>query len=410
MSLKRALKQAVITVLALERCSSSEISRRIRCPLNQLLRDTISSIAVKEGDGKDAVWKLSDRSYLQFSRIAELDPFVLKISVEDRDTIIKRAAKAFGRLRLDQQNPAWKKLLPVEDRKNVEWWKAFSQYHLNTDNIKASTPAMKPVSFSSKTGLPKRNEVKKSDKPKSFQAEKANGTPKLAPSSKPVSKKAEKEQKPSASTKTQASSKPKNPSPLSRSSPLNATDLEKDHPVQKKPAASPPSAKRKADGTPNDHTPPKRSRQDPSSAEKSAASSAGPPKRKGADPDSDRSAASTPLKKAKAPSGVGAPAVNGARANGIHAAPRAASGGGGIETPSASASEDSGSPVELTWHQKVKLAQNFKRYYGRYKARHEELSARARKGEAVGEAEEGELWTMHRRLQSMKAKIYGAEG
>jgi len=406
MSFKRALKQAVITVLALDRCSSSEISRRIRCPLNQHLRDTISGMAVKEGDGKDAVWKLSDRSYLQFSRVPELDPFVLKISIEDRDTIVKQAAKAFGRLRLDQQNLAWKKLLPVEDRKNVEWWKAFSQYHLNTDNIKATTPAMKPVSFSSKTGLPKRNEVKKSDKPKSFQAEKTNGTPKLAPSSKPVSKKAEKEQKPSASMKAQPSSKPKNPSPLSKSSPLNATDLEKEHPAHKKAAASPPSAKRKADGTPTDHTPPKRSRQDPSSAEKSMPSSAGQPKRKGPDPSSDRSAASTPLKKSKGSGSSGA-AVNGARANGIHGGARAPS---GMDTPSGSASSDSGSPVELTWHQKVKLAQNFRRYYGRYKARHEELSARARAGEVVGEAEEGELWTMHRRLQSMKAKIYGAEG
>ncbi len=82
-----------------------------------------------------------------------------------------------------------------------------------------------------------------------------------------------------------------------------------------------------------------------------------------------------------------------------------------LQIPS-SGSKNSGnvSLVELIWHQKIKLAQNCKCYYVWYKARHEELSSRARKGEEVGEGEKRELWPMLKRLENMKAKIYDMKG
>lgn len=402
MGISRAIKCAAMIVLAINgRLSTTEIDNQIGTRQIQTLRDTLHTIAIKEMDGRDAVWKLTDNAFRTFTRRPELDPWVINVSDEQRASIIKRCAKALGRLRVDKTSPAWRKLLPVEDRNKDGWWEAFSQYQVKKDNIKTSTPAMKPTSFDSKTGLPKKTEAKKSDKPKASQPDKPNGTPKGTPTAKGASRQPEKEPKPSVSAKSLLNSKPKNPSPLSKSPPVNASDFSHDHPVHKKLAASPSPQKHKAEEPPAQNTPNKRSRLDPSSAEKKENGTQPTLKRKASDLSSPSSAHSSVSKRSKPSSSL----VNGTNAhasNGVHAPPVR------TDTPQeASSSEDSSSPVELTWHQKVKLAQNFKRYYGRYKARHEELSAKCVKGEGLGEEEEGELWAMHKRLEAMKAKIYG---
>lgn len=402
MGISHAIKWAAMIVLAINGpMSTTEIGNQIGTRQIPALRDTLHGIAIKEMDGKDAIWRLTDNSFRPFTRRPGLDPWTINITDEQRAAIIKRCAKAFGRLRVDKMSPAWRKLLPVEDRDKDGWWEAFSQYQLKTDNIKANTPAMKPMSFDSKTGLPKKSDPKRSDKPKASQTDKSNGTPKVTSTTKGTSQKPEKESKPSASAKSLLNSKPKNPSPLSKSPPVNASDFSQDHPVHKKLAASPSPQKRKAEEPAANNTPNKRSRLDPSSADKKENGAPSALKRKASDLSSPSSAHSSASKKAKSSAAL----VNGAKPhapNGVHVPPVR------TDTPhDSSSSEDSSSPVELTWHQKVKLAQNFKRYYGRYKARHEELSAKTGKGEVLGEEEEGELWAMHKRLEAMKAKIYG---
>lgn len=398
-------KIAIVFVLArYGRLSTAEIAKHVHCRVDQSLRDMIASMATKEMEGRDTIWALTDQSYRKFASVPDLDPWkVERLSAEGRDLMITRIAKAFGRLRLDKMNPGWKILLPFEERNKKGWWMTFSKYHFNPDNMKANTPAMKPTSLDSKTGLPKKTETKKSEKPKASQPDKANGTPKPGSTPNPSSKDAKKVAKPSASAKSLLNSKPKNPSPLSKSPPVNASDFSHDHPVHKKLAASPSPSKRKAEEQPSQTTPNKRGKLDPSSADKKENGVQHTLKRKASDLSSPSSTPSSVSKKAKSST----PLVNGTKphqTNGVHV-PSVRT-----DTPQeSSSSEDSSSPVELTWHQKIRLAQDFKRYYGRYKTRHEELSRRFEKGEDVREEEERELWAMHKRLEAMKAKIYGVE-
>jgi RNA polymerase II elongation factor ELL len=371
-----AVRRALAHFLAVKPQSEQTCQRIVRDPLAHRM---IEKIAKQTGDD----WTLLDKMY------KELDVWNFNYKTqEDRQGAIDNAIRAYDRMRLSKDDELWQKLLPEDERGQG---KVLSRLNLNTAPVKASTPAVKPKTFDRKTGMPKRTEVKKADKEstklkkskdtsegdvirvaKSKSTQKPSNTPR--PDNGREKKAARKEANPArkevkASTAAKSLlNKPKNPSPLSASPPVNATDFEDDHPVHKalSAAVSPKRA-----GTPR--------------KVEERHSETHPPngiKRKAFEMESDMSKTSTPTKVRK---------VNG-NINGLT---------NGHRSPPSDNSSGS-PPLALSWRQSVELAKKFRTYYEKYAKLYTELSNSV---DPPSQIKRDQLLNMHRKLEEMKKEV-----
>jgi RNA polymerase II elongation factor ELL len=312
---------------------------------------------------------------------------------EDRQAAIDNAIRAYDRMRLSKDDELWQKLLPEEERGQG---KVLSRLNLNKAPVNTSTPTVKPKTFDKKTGMPKRTEAKRTDKEvtkakkskdtgeeETIRVAKAKSdarTTKLGNTPRPENmrekKTARKEAHPirkevKASTSAKGLlNKPKNPSPLSASPPVNATDFEDDHPIHKALSAA---------VSPKRTTTPRK----PEDSRNSESHRSNGVKRKAFEMDSDASKTSTPTKVRK---------VNGNITNG----PR-----NGHRSPQSDNSSGS-PPLALSWRQSVELAKKFRTYYEKYAKLYTELSNSV---EPPSQAKRDQLLSMHRKLEEMKREV-----
>ncbi|KAF1988537.1 hypothetical protein K402DRAFT_402731 [Aulographum hederae CBS 113979] len=443
-----ACRTAVLHLLAIEPTSLTEICKKIRMS-RDLTHRTLSKVAKLEADDK---WKLADRSY------KDLDVYKFKYSKEDRKTAIDNAIRAYDRQRVSRDDKLWDKLLPVKERGQG---KILSRLNLNPGAAQtSSTPAVKPTKFDRK-GMPKKEvkkDVKKEKKTndgnpeqsrKSEQAKKPEKaerkverkvekrepkekemtkqemrTKKLAErraaqmeSKKAAFEKAAKEDAKAASRSQNLQiSRPKNPSPLSSSPPVNASDFEDNHPVHKRlsACASPAKSsagnsdgnlKRKAndlDSSMHEHNISNKVRK----VESSSTISGTPRQKRKADAVSSSHESPPPAKQRKLD-----PPIQLKQTNGIHSSSTSSQSSSshsqGSVRPESSDSPLSdpsdASPLALSWRQTLTLAQQFKAYYVPYEKLYFEL---ANATEPPTDEQRAELMKMHRKLESMKREIH----
>jgi RNA polymerase II elongation factor ELL len=376
-----AVRRALTHFLAVKPQSEETCRRVVRDPLAHRLMERV---AKQTGDE----WTLTDKSY------KDLDVWNFNYKKqEDRQAAIEHAIRAYDRMRLSKDDEIWQKLLPEEERGQG---KVLSRLNLNKAPVSTSTPAVKPKTFDKKTGMPKRTDTKKTDK-ESTKTKKSKDageeetirvakaktdvrTPKQGNTQRTDStreKKAarkeanpiHKEVRPSTAAKGLLN-KPKNPSPLSASPPVNATDFEDDHPIHKALSAA---VSPKRTSTPRK---PEDSRHGESHRPNGI-------KRKAFEMDSETTKISTPTKVRK---------VNGNTTNGPM---------NGHRSPQSDNSSGS-PPLALSWRQSVELAKKFRTYYEKYAKLYTELSNSV---EPPSQAKRDQLLNMHRKLEEMKREV-----
>ena len=402
----QAQKFALMHLLACEPLVPEVCARKVRADTHKI-RSALKSIASLVS--ADGTWQLRDVFYKQ------IDYYGFNYSEEDRKRAIDRAVRVFDRMRIGTEDPIWQKLNAPGDR---ESGKTLSRLTLKHGAVKVSTPLVKAKAMDKKTGLPKRADGKKTDVSKkagkdedvvkkakgqdtapkkevkpSSKALKPNGVKKpVGTSAHPLPRPPVKEVKQSTSAKALLN-KPKNPSPLSSSPPVNASDFEDHHPVHKKMSAIPSPAK--------------------SSPEK-------PLKRKVDQMNGDArgnellnkrprldSAPATPKTKPI----VGSSALKRKAANDLNGSKSSAAAvqkvrkipvTNGHRSPQTSDDSTDGPSLALSWRQSVDMAHKFRRYYDRYVKLYHEL---AESLEPPSPTKRDELMKMHRTLEEMKRQI-----
>jgi RNA polymerase II elongation factor ELL len=366
-------------------------------------RDLLDKVA-KKNDANE--WVLLDRQY------RELDVWNFNFQKdEERQTAIEGAIRAYDRMRLSKEDKLWQMLLPQEERGKGM---ILSRLNIkNTTDAAATTPSTKATTFNKKTGLPKKTvekkkpadkDASKAKKGKNSEAEPAKTaiTPKprvtkdaaakerLATKRKERASKddsdrtpAPKKTKPSTAAKSLLN-KPKNPSPLSASPPVNASDFEDGHPVHKalSAAVSPKkAAKRKAEDMNGDSS--HRSVQQTNGVNN---------KRRHLDTSSSssNSPSSQHIK------------TNGLHTNGYSHPPPKHQHSGHHSPETSDSSTERSPPMKLSWKQSLDLAKRFKTYYDKYKRLHEELAS---SDVAPSEGKRKELINMRERLERMKSQV-----
>jgi RNA polymerase II elongation factor ELL len=427
-----AIRHALIHLLAIKpetllNCASKVGSYK------EVVKPILEKIATENDNGE---WDMGNKSY------KELEPWSFRYSQTQREDIIEKAIKAYDRLRVDPKDPVWQKLLPLSERNQG---KTLSRLNLNP--TQSLTPSMKPKVIDRKTGLPKRTEPKKVTESKAkdknagklspYPAKDKEATPKPSRSDSPLLKASTtnkvnkssklgqspaqrpiKEAKPSAPAKSLLN-KPRNPSPLSKSPPVNASDFEDNHPVHKtfSAAASPSksgstgSIKRKAQDTGADrHREPasKKARVD-NLLSVSKAGKPSPSLKRKSEENSSSSLDSTPLKLRKLANSSADNVVRARSSASSKAAmaPAAKQSTSSNKRPRSSTqvSDDSSvtSPDYVTSHSKrLELAEDFKRYYSKYKHFHMDLSGRS---DSPSKDEVARLMEMHNRVAEMKKQL-----
>lgn len=379
-------------------------------------RDILEKVGKKNEAGE---WTLIDRSY------KELDVWNFKYQKdEDREAAIQGAIRAYDRLRLSKEDKLWQMLLPLEER-----GKGVVLSRLNIKNVAdaaATTPATKTTTYNKKTGLPKKTverkkpvdkDAAKTKKAKDSEAESA----KISMPPKPrTTKDAAAKERLAAKRKERASkdddrtsapkkarpstaakgllNKPKNPSPLSASPPVNASDFEDGHPVHKALSAvtSPKKAEKRktidmngagssqnstqqTNGVTNNN---KRRHLDSSSNSSNS-------------PSSSQSQLSHPTATTKQ--------SNGLVTNGYSSRPQPKHKHTGHHSPETSdSSQERSPPMKLSWKQSLDLAKRFRTYYDKYKLLHEELAS---SDLPPSEKKRMELITMRDTLERMKRQV-----
>jgi RNA polymerase II elongation factor ELL len=376
-------------------------------------RDLLDKVGKKNTANE---WALLDRAY------KELDVWKFKYRKdEERQTAIDGAIRAYDRMRISKEDELWQKLLPQDERGKG---KVLSRLNIkNPKEIAATTPATKATSFNKKTGLPKRTVEKKSAEKKTVDKDTTKAktgkdseaeTTKLVTAAKPrVSKDAAAKERLATKRKERASrdddhpparkqvkpstaakgllNKPKNPSPLSASPPVNASDFENNHPVHKalSAAVSPKkTAKRKADDMSRD------SSQRP--AQQTNAVSNNKRRQLDSSSSSNNSPASQSLSQHTTKSHIN-DLTNG------HSRPQQKHQHSGHHSPETSdSSNDRSPPITLSWKQTVDMAKRFKAYYDKYKRLHEELAS---SDSPPSLEKRKELLNMRERLERMKSQV-----
>ncbi|KAF2471038.1 uncharacterized protein BDR25DRAFT_342812 [Lindgomyces ingoldianus] len=466
----RALRVPVIHLLAKRPWTEKGLSEECRSSLTNM-RALLPKIG-KHGDGPEK-WVLSDKAY------RELDPWTFPWKdLDDRVQAIKNAIRAFDRLRLPKDDPLWQILLPQEERGQG---KCLSRLNVQAPAQKAATPlhkisklTEKKITTSKKTEekevkdgkkvkemkepkepkqpkeprQPKEPKQPKPKKPVRDEAKvaKAVGTPIVKPTtaknnSQTDPAKANKKVvdgstprvKPKASGRdaypkervprqsrpaVPVNTKPKNPSPLSASPPVNASDFEDSHPVHKALSAAPSPAKtsgssdrplkRKAndvDGDSHSHKlSAKQPRVDRSTPNHTPVSVSG--RANGSMPSSgsslkrkldDSSTANTPTNKGRRVTNID-----------IGLASRYPSHHHSNTSPGDSSSATtSPSMPSLSFRQTVELSQKFQKYYKKY----EELYWQLTEAETPPtDAQRDDLMKMHKKLEEMKREIKAGAG
>jgi RNA polymerase II elongation factor ELL len=422
-----------------------------------------SQTAVKEVLTKIAKKDDLDKYTLMDKAFKELDPFNFPYQAsENRQSAIDNAIKAFDRMRLAKDDKLWQVLLPEEERGKG---KCLSRLNVQAPAQKPATPLHKITkAIEKKPAAEKKSDSKDGEKeakkPKEVKEKKAAKTDaeKAAPSTKVTATKAAKTAKAAATPSEPAKSrkkapvaessaaprpkpkplprdasakgrvskpakpalntKPKNPSPLSASPPVNASDFEDDHPVHKALSAAPSPAKSSTQSSGNsDHSlkrkandldnnihshavPTKAPRRDvsaqnntPSNGKPNGAtpSSSSSLKRKTADDSSTPS--TTPVAKYRKVTGIDTKVA--ARYQTTKAT--------NVISPGESSSTTTSPTVPtLSFRQAVEMSQKFEKYYKRYSELYYKL---AESPTPPTDAQRAEVLKMHHKLAEMKREI-----
>jgi RNA polymerase II elongation factor ELL len=218
--------------------------------------------------------------------------------------------------------------------------------------------------------------------------------------------------------------KPKTPSPLNSS--VSASDFEDDHPVHRRLSAS-PSPRQKPSGTKRSSardgeelSVPKKRKVAPGQATKASAASADTSKKRDFTTARDsplKNADGKPLKR-KADASASATSANTEpvakmRRVGVSASnpnPRLSNATTATATkrpatnhsPSSSTDSSNSEPLRLSWRQTMRLAQQFREYYARYRDLYSSLADAV---EPPSDTKRAELLKMHRKLEEMKREL-----
>ncbi|KAJ5055651.1 hypothetical protein J3E72DRAFT_228043 [Bipolaris maydis] len=445
-----ALRVPVIHLLAREPATEASLAATCRTSLASI-RDVLPKVA-KRSTAEPDKWQLTDKSF------REVNPYKFPYqSSEERQQAIDGAIKSFDRQRLSKDDKLWQILLPQDQRgqgiclsrstvKAPEAKpKASTPMHKISDLTKKKPAAKKAVDKTAperkpratKDGETKQKAAKEIEiKPKSSIKE---NTPSATDASKSRAKKssaaegnttirakpkmpvrdAQRDrpvQRPFKPTMP-VNTKPKNPSPLSASPPINASDLDQSHPAHEALAASPAksstnsdrSLKRKANDIDSDihnHNivtkKPQVSRATPKQTPShgngkpnaSTPSSASSIKRKS----DDSSASNTPSTAPKVRKVANIDTGLASRYH--HNNPRASPG-------ASSSSTTSPSMPSLSFRQTVELSQKFQKYYKKYEELYWELTEAEK---PPTEAQRNDLLKMHKKLEEMKREIKAGAG
>lgn len=465
-----ALRVPLIHLLAVQPSKEAHLADTCRAS-STVLRDVLPKIAKRCADDSEK-WQLTDKSF------REINPHKFPYKTpEDREQAIANAIKSFDRLRLTKDDRLWQILLPREERGQGKCLSRLSVKAPEPKATKPSTPLHKMPKLNDKKNAAKKPEPKNGEKkvkevkeseprPKKAPKEKvvkqlknvkevtmkpaAKPTPKVPaappPANRYVPSETSKTRNKNTAPPTEAApilsprakpkmtarelqrerairpaksamslnTKPKNPSPLSASPPVNASDFEDSHPVHKALAAAPSPAKtpagssdralkRKANdidsdihnhnqnismkkshvdrGTPN-HTP---------SSTNGRLSENTPSTNSSLKRKSDESSTSnTPNTKVRKMASINTSLASRYPNNSQ------------ISPGDSSSSQTSPSIPSLSFRQTVELSQKFQRYYKRYEDLYWQLSESET---PPTEAQRNELLKMHKKLEEMKREI-----
>lgn len=455
-----ALRVPAIHLLA--RQPATEASLAETCRASQaVVRELLPKIAKRSSNDTDK-WQLTDKAF------REINPYKFPYqSSEDREQAIDNAIKAFDRQRLAKDDKLWQVLLPREDR-GQGICLSRSKVKAPEAKPKASTPMHKISDLTKKKPAPKKTDDKPTEK-KAKVAKEPEVKVKPAAKERPLVKdvKYEPKKAPTSSAGTPSSTrptapsdrytsstdpsknrpkkpnmsgrdaqrdrparpvrpampvntKPKNPSPLSASPPVNASDFDDTHPVHKAlaAAASPAksahtnsdrSLKRKANdidsdihnhnlavkkphvdrATPN-HTPSHTNGRLNGSTPSSTASL----KRKSDESSSSNTPSTAP--KVRKVTDIDTSLASRYHNNNSQTSPGASS-----------SSTTSPSVPSLSFRQTVELSQRFQKYYKKYEELYWQLTE---SDKAPSEAQRNDLLKMHKKLEEMKKEIKAGAG
>jgi RNA polymerase II elongation factor ELL len=471
-----ALRVPVIHLLA--RQPATEAALAETCRTSQAnMRELLPKIAKRSSPDADK-WQLTDKVF------REINPFKFPYqSTEDRKQAIENAIKAFDRQRLAKDDKLWQILLPREDRGKGTCLSR-STVKAPEAKPKASTPMHKISDLTKKKPVAKKADTKPVEKKIRVVKEpevKAKPVVKERPLVKDV--KYEPKRAPTSSTSTPSSArptapsdrytsstdpaknrpkkasttenntprakpkmsgrdqhrdqhrervarpvrpvvpintKPKNPSPLSASPPVNASDFEDNHPVHKAlaAAASPAksvngnsdrSLKRKANDIDSDihnhnlavkkpHTDRATPNYTPSHTNGrlngSTPSSSNSLKRKSDDSSSSNTPSTAP--KVRKVNNIDTVSASRYHNNNSHISPGASS-----------SSTTSPTIPSLSFRQTVELSQRFQKYYKKYEELYWQLTESEK---SPTEAQRNDLLKMHKKLEEMKREIKAGAG
>ncbi|KAF2820191.1 hypothetical protein CC86DRAFT_374421 [Ophiobolus disseminans] len=465
-----ALRVPVIHLLARQPASEASLAETCRTS-KSIMRELLPKIAKRQDTGEN--WQLTDKLF------REINPFKFPYQCsEDREQAIEGAIKAFDRQRLAKDDKLWQILLPREQR-GQGICLSRSKVKAPEPKAKASTPMHKISDLTKKKPVAKKTEdkpiekkIKVAKEPEvkakpvvkerplvkdvKYEPKKAPTSSAATPSTRPTApsdrytsstdpaksrpKKAtapEGNNTPRAKPKMSGhqrdrsarpvrpvvpiNTKPKNPSPLSASPPVNASDFEDTHPVHKALAASPSRAKtsngnsdrslkRKANdidsdihnhnlavkkphvdrATPN-HTPSHTNGRLNGSTPSSTASL----KRKSDESSSSNTPSTAPKVRKVANIDVGL-ATRYHNNNNPQTSPGASS-----------ASTTSPTVPSLSFRQTVELSQRFQKYYKKYEELYWQLTE---SDKAPTDVQRKDLLNMHKKLEEMKREIKAGAG
>ncbi|KAI0574107.1 hypothetical protein TUN199_08575 [Pyrenophora tritici-repentis] len=470
-----ALRVPIIHLLAREPATEASLAATCRTSL-AVIRDVLPKIAKRSTSDVDK-WQLTDKSF------REVNPYKFPYkSSEERQQAIDGAVKSFDRQRLSKDDKLWQILLPREERGQGKCLSR-STVKAPEAKPKASTPMQKISDLTKKKPAAKKAADKAIVEKKPRVAKVAEAKPKSSMKEKylareqPVVKEVKEEPTIAAAPVTSTSSsstarptapshrntpstdvskprtntttprvkpkmsgrdaqrerpanrpfkptmpvntKPKNPSPLSASPPVNASDFEDSHPVHKALAAAPSPAKssgnsdrilkRKANDIDSDihnHSlavkKPTADRATPNRTPShtngrlngSTPSSTSSLKRKSDDSSSSNTPTTAPKvrKVTKIDTGLAS--------RYHHNNPRASPG-------ASSSSTTSPSMPSLSFRQTVELSQKFQRYYKKYEELYWQLTEAEK---PPTEAQRNDLLKMHKKLEEMKREIKAGAG
>ncbi|CAI6339490.1 unnamed protein product [Periconia digitata] len=466
-----ALRIPLLHLLAVQPSKEVQLAETCRSS-STVLRDVLPKIAKRCADDAEK-WQLTDKSFREINPYK----FPYK-TAEDREQAIGNAIKAFDRLRLPKDDKLWQILLPREERGQGKCLSRLNVKAPDPKATKSSTPLHKMPKIGDKKPAAKKAESKDGEKkvkdakevevkPKKQVKEKvvkqlrnvkevtmkpAKSTPKAAAAPPPTNRYVPSEntkirkQKPAPAATADAPSngsprvtpkktarelqrerairpaksamslntKPKNPSPLSASPPVNASDFEDNHPVHKALAAAPSPAKtpagssdralkRKANDVDSDihnhnqNLASKRQHVDRSTPSNTPASSNG--RFSGSTPSTNSSL----KRKSDESSTNNTPTTKIRKVNNINTALASRYPNNSQISPSdSSSSQTSPSIANLSFRQTVELSQKFQRYYKKYEDLYWQLSESE---VAPTDAQRNELLKMHKKLEEMKREI-----